>query len=166
MPRPQETAPGHRGSGAHTTIAIATPSQPLRSSVCSAVASNRGSRPEQLEAALRADHLRVHRRGIGDLAAAPDVVDDDDRAGVPEPRGPVQVDRVRLLVGVDEDEIERLLVLEGRQNVLAAADADVDLAPTPARSRFARATAAMRGSASIVTTIPSSGMPRAIQIVE
>ncbi len=38
--------------------------------------------------------------------------------------------------------------------------------PTPARSRFARAIAALAGSASIVTTVPSSGMPRAIQIVE
>ena len=154
--------------GVHTArSAIATPSQPLRSSVCSAVASNRGSRPSISRPALRADHVRGRRRGIGDLSPAPDVVDDDDRAGMPEPRGPVEVDRVGLLVGVDEDEIERLPRPRGSAGRLAATDPDVDLAGRPRRGRGSPGRSRrLRGSASIVTTIPSSGMPRAIQIVE
>ena len=51
--------------------------------------------------------LGVVGAGVEDRPVADDVVADDQRAGPREPQRPVEVVRIVLLVGVDEDQVER-----------------------------------------------------------
>ena len=72
--------------------------------------------PRQLiEAAHALDEpvavLGVVGGGVEDRAVADDVVADDQRAGPREPQRPFEVARVVLLVGVDEDQVERTRAL-------------------------------------------------------
>ena len=64
---------------------------------------------------------------VAGLATSPaDVVDDDDGSGAPQTRRPIEVDRVRFLVGVDEHEIERLAAGQGREHIRSTALTHLD----------------------------------------
>ena len=73
-------------------------------------------------------HAGVAAGGIEHVAAAHDVVRDDQRPGARQTQRPHEVIGITRLVGVDEDQVERTrrLRLEQRQRVDRASDADVD----------------------------------------
>ena len=96
-----------------------------------------------------------------------DVVADDEPAGPGQPHRPVQVLRVGRLVGVDEDEVERLRRSAASAGRVSSAGPTrtSTTSPSPARARFARATSACFGEYSSVTSRPPGASPRASQIV-
>ena len=100
-------------------------------------------------------------------AAAQDVVEHDQPAGAQEPQALLVVVGVLGLVGVDEGEVERLVVRQPAQRLQRRPEPQVDpvgdaglleVAPGDLRST--------RRSASQATSSPSSGRPRAMQIAE
>ena len=96
---------------------------------------------DRVDDPARADHARILVGQVGERAAAHDVVDDDQRAGARAVEREREVVGAALLVGVDEDEVERALDRAG--SVSSAGPTTISTAsPTPARSRFARATSA------------------------
>ena len=147
--------------GSHDARAIATPSQPLRSRVCSAVASKRGSRPSISRPRCGADDLRMSVvAGLATSPARPMLSTTTTVPGWPESRGPVEVERVRLLVGVDEDQVERRSSPARVGSTCSPRPMRMStFSPDARRGRRSRGRPPRcAGSASIVTTTPSSGI--------
>ena len=69
--------------------------------------SRRGSAATASKNVAHAAHARVVAVGVEQRPAADHVVGDDQRAGTGEPERLVEVGGVALLVGVDEDQVER-----------------------------------------------------------
>jgi hypothetical protein len=121
-----------------------------------------------LEQPPRADDVRPLVVAVDDRPAAHHVVDDHDRPGTTEAHRPVEVVGVRRLVGVGRTP-GRNGCSPSRSSAGSVSSAGptrtATRSATPARARFARATAACRSSSSSVTSRPSGGSARASQIV-
>ena len=99
-------------------------------------------------------------------APADDVVDDDDAAVARQLHRPAEVVGRGRLVGVDEDEVERLVAARApAANRSRAPTRTSTISDNPARAMFARATPACFGSNSSETSRPPAGSARASQIV-
>ncbi len=93
------------------TTAIVKPSYPLLPTVWIVVAVTRGSAPTSSRKRRRADDVRVVVAGIGDPTAPHDVVGHDQGSRAGELERPAEVLGVAVLVGVEEDQVERAVAL-------------------------------------------------------